>query len=88
MIVANTGREVFRAMQKIVIQRKDQTVKGPLDDRDGAPIDVCSASMVIQVHEALRQENQEKMMEMFERLPVGEAVNVLWKVSHQGHTLH
>ena len=88
MIVARTGQEVFQAIQKIVIQHKNQTVKGPLDDGDGAPIDVYSASMVIQVHEALGQESQEKMMEMFERLPVREAVKALWQISHQGHTLH
>ena len=88
MIVANTGREVFQAMQQIVIQNKDQAIQGPVDEGGSVLVDTYSASMVVQVHEALAERNQERMMGMFEMLPLNKAVSVLWKVCHAGHTLH
>ena len=84
MIVAKTGREVFQAMQKIVIQHTDDTVKGPMDIGVGVPVDVRSAAMVIQVHEVLGEANQAKMMEMFEMRPIAAVVDVLWKCANAG----
>ena len=87
MIVARTGREVFQAMQKIVIQHADDTVKGPMDIGVGVSVDILSAAMVIQVHEVLGVANQEKMMEMFEMRPIAEVVDVLWQCADAGQAV-
>ena len=88
MIVANSGQEVFRAMQQIVIEGQDQSVKGPLEDGDGVLVDNYSACMVIQVHGALSSEKQEKMIHLFQSLPIPKVLDMLWGVVRQSRTLH